>query len=281
MRKQPQREEESMFQEGDIIGKTYRVVKRLGRGGYGEIFACVSSAGDRVAIKVERTCRTGNLQEEEAILQVLKHSKYVPHLKQSCINQENSKINYIVMELFGENLSNIRRKQQGYLFSLPSTIMLARQMLRCIREVHEAGILHRDIKPGNFVLGTRQSKNPRTIIIIDYGLSKQHLENGQPKPKKPTARWVGSRRYMSLNTHFRKDQGRRDDLWSLIYVLIEFRTGTLPWAHLRGVENFDKIRDTKIQYANSPQLYTSFPPDFLKIVSYLQTLHYESTPDYS
>jgi len=269
-----------MFSEGDLIGKSYRVVKKLGRGGYGEIFACVTvPSGERVAVKVERICRNGNLKDEEAILKTLLSCKYVPHLKSSSI-EEDKNINYITMELFGENLSNLRRKQEGTVFSVTTTIMLARQMLRCIREVHNVGILHRDIKPGNFVIGTRQTRNPRTVIMIDYGLSRLHLdEHKKPKEKRATARWVGSRRYMSLNAHLRKDQGRRDDLWSLLYVLIEFRTGTLPWAHLRGVENLDKIRDVKVQYYNE-KLVHGMPPDFVLIVQYIKSLKYESCPDY-
>jgi len=81
-------------------------------------------------------------------------------------------------------------------------------MLRALQEVHKAGFLHRDIKPGNFVLGTLQSGNPRAVMLIDYGLSRRHLKaDGSVKPKRQQARWVGSRRYMSLNTHLRKDQG--------------------------------------------------------------------------
>jgi hypothetical protein len=117
--------------------------------------------------------------------------------------------------------------------------------------------------------------------MIDYGLSREHLDpaTGEPKPKRGQARWVGSRRYMSLNTHMRREQGRRDDLWSLLYVIIELRTGTLPWAHLRGVENLDRIRDIKLQY-NNEKLVRGLPLEFLKFVTYVKTLRYESTPDY-
>jgi len=81
-------------------------------------------------------------------------------------------------------------------------------MLRALQEIHRAGFLHRDIKPGNFVMGTVQNGNPRAVILIDYGLSRRHLKaDGTVKPKRQQARWVGSRRYMSLNTHLRKDQG--------------------------------------------------------------------------
>jgi hypothetical protein len=39
-------------------------------------------------------------------------------------------------------------------------------------------------------------------------------------------------------TPFQKDQGRRDDLWSMFYVLIELRMGILPWSHLVGPDDF-------------------------------------------
>jgi serine/threonine protein kinase len=232
-----------------------------------------------VALKVEKPNKVGSLLEEQQILITLQSCKYVPRL--IACGKHLSKMNYIAMELLGENISNLRRKQSSHTFSLLTTVMLARQMLRCIREVHACGILHRDIKPPNFVIGTAERCNPRSVYMIDYGLSREHLDpaTGEPKPKRGQARWVGSRRYMSLNTHMRREQGRRDDLWSLLYVIIELRTGTLPWAHLRGVENLDRIRDIKLQY-NNEKLVRGLPLEFLKFVTYVKTLRYESLPDY-
>jgi len=129
-------------------------------------------------------------------------------------------------------------------------------------------------------MGTERLGNERTVIMIDYGLSRKHLKaDGTVKPKRKTARWVGSRRYMSLNTHLRKDQGRRDDLWSLLYVLIEFLTGTLPWAPLRGIANLDKVRDMKIQY-NNEKLVRGLPEEFMKFMNHIKGLKFESRPDY-
>lgn len=128
--------------------------------------------------------------------------------------------------------------------------------------MHDAGYLHRDIKPGNFLLGTKETDTQRHVIVIDFGLSRRHLKvDGTVKPKRAQARWVGSRRYMSLNTHLRKEQGRRDDLYSLLYVLIECITGTLPWAHLRGLQNLDRVRDMKVQY-NNEKLVRGLPEEF-------------------
>lgn len=51
-------------------------------------------------------------------------------------------------------------------------------------------------------MGTRALANPRTVILIDYGLSREHFDNGKPKAeRKASVSWVGSRHYMSLNTH--------------------------------------------------------------------------------
>jgi len=270
-------EEEDIFQVGDLIDDKYKVNEKLGRGGYGEIYACkYTKSGESVAVKVERVTKPGNLKEEETILRSLKECKYAPQLLNS--GRHEDRVNYIVMNLLGENLSNLRRKQTSHRFSLQCTLMLGMQMLRALKEIHDMGYIHRDIKPGNFVMGGQG--NRRTVILIDYGLSRRYrATDGTIKPKRSNVRWVGSRRYMSLNTHFRKEQGRRDDLWSLLYVLLEFLNGTLPWAHLRGIVNLDKVQEMKIQY-NNEKLVRGVPEEFMKFMNHLKTLKYETRPDY-
>jgi len=280
-------EEEDIFQEGDYIDERYEVIKRLGKGGYGEIYSAKDLTNTTyIAVKVERVSKPGNLLEEEKILRALNgessfvsdRAKYVPKILNS--GRHNDMVSYMVLELLGENLSVLRRKQQNHRFSLLTTMALGMQMLRAIKEVHDLGYLHRDIKPGNFVIGSKVTNTHRTVILIDFGLSRRHFRpDGEVRPKRKTARWVGSRRYMSINTHQRKDQGRRDDLWSFLYVLIEFFTGTLPWAHLRGIQNLDNVRDMKIQY-NNEKLVRNLPDEFLKFMNHIKELRYEDRPDY-
>eukprot|EP01128_Nolandella_sp_AFSM9_P000619 TRINITY_DN10770_c0_g1_i1.p1 TRINITY_DN10770_c0_g1~~TRINITY_DN10770_c0_g1_i1.p1 ORF type:complete len:386 (-),score=67.45 TRINITY_DN10770_c0_g1_i1:108-1265(-) len=274
------KEEAPMFEKGDIIHERYEVVERIGRGGYGEIFLCLDSKFDdkAVAIKAERVTKPGNLLEELAILNTLKNCKHAPKLLSSGRHEEE--VNYLAMELYGENISTLRRTQATKRFSLLTTCSIAMQMLRALREIHDAGCLHRDIKPGNFVIGTEATGTSRSIIVIDYGLSRIHLRpDGTPKSRRASARWVGSRRYMSLNTHFRKDQGRRDDIYSLLYVIIECVSGTLPWAHLRGIQNLDKVRDLKVQY-NNERLVRGLPEAFHKWLNHVKSLKFESRPNY-
>ena len=184
----------------------------------------------------------------------------------------------MVMELLGDNLSLLRRRQESHCLSLRCTAAIAMQMLKGIKAVHDHGYLHRDIKPGNFVMGG--SKDARSVYIIDYGLSRRYTHpDGTLRPKRDETRWVGSRRYMSPNTHLRKDQGRRDDLWGFLYVVIELYTGTLPWAHLRGIQNLDNIRDIKLEYSNE-KLVHHLPKGFSNILKHIIALKWADRPDY-
>lgn len=78
----------------------------------------------------------------------------------------------MVMDLLGnslEDLLNICDRK----FSLKTTIMIGLEMLKLIKFVHMRGVLHRDIKPDNFLIGKRQYID--RIYMIDFGLAKKFM----------------------------------------------------------------------------------------------------------
>jgi serine/threonine protein kinase len=117
---------------------------------------------------------------------------------------------------------------------LKTTVLLGLQIIDLIKYVHSKGILHRDIKPDNFLIGTLVQKASR-VYIIDFGLAKKYTTKlGHHIPYKDNKNLTGTARYASVNTHIGIEQGRRDDLESLVYVLIYFLKGCLPWQNFKA-----------------------------------------------
>lgn len=101
------------------------------------------------------------------------------------------KITYLIMELAGPSLANLRHRLKDHHFSNNTSTRIAIQSLTAIETVHLAGLLHRDIKPGNFAMGYSE-KNKRTVYILDFGLVRKHvLKNGRIRPQRSSAAFRG------------------------------------------------------------------------------------------
>lgn len=265
-----------MLDGSHIIKGRWKTVKKIGQGAFGEIHQAINVAtSEMVAIKMERVDSKKQVLKLEVA--VLKKLQDCPHVCRFIACGRFSQYNYLVMELLGDNLSEMRRKQSDGKFSLPTTIKLGKQMLMAIEASHEMGYLHRDIKPSNFAIGGTASKR-QTVFMIDFGLARRYLlNNGEVRASRDTTGFRGTARYASINSHLCKDLGRRDDLWSLLYVLIEFAKGYLPW---RKIKDKDQIGEMKMQF-NNADLVADLPVEFLLFMQHLQSLKYEDKPDYS
>lgn len=231
-----------------------------------------------VAIKVEKIDTKKQVLKLEVT--VLKKLQQCPYVCRFLTCGRYADWNFMVMELLGDNLSELRRRQYDYQpdgrFSLGTTVKLGVQMMRALEAVHELGYLHRDVKPSNFAIGLAGVKR-RTVYLIDFGLARRYLlANGEVRPARESSGFRGTARYASIYSHLQKDLGRRDDLWSLFYVLVEFAQGFLPW---RRIKDKDQIGEMKMKI-NNAELVKDLPREFEQWMNYLQTLQYEDKPDY-
>lgn len=98
-------------------------------------------------------------------------------------------------------------------------------MLSRIEFIHQRYFLHRDIKPDNFIIGL--GKRQHLIYVIDFGLAKRYRDarSGEHIPYREGKSLTGTARYASLDTHLGKEQGRKDDLEGLGYIMIYFLKG--------------------------------------------------------
>eukprot|EP00693_Jakoba_libera_P002967 EC693131.1.p1 GENE.EC693131.1~~EC693131.1.p1 ORF type:complete len:265 (+),score=59.49 EC693131.1:63-797(+) len=182
----------------------------------------------------------------------------------------------MVVDLLGPSLEDYF-SFCGRQFSLKTVLMLGMQMLSRIKHVHANGIIHRDIKPDNFLVGIK--KKSHHIYVIDFGLSKKFDET--KKPSKHCS-LTGTPRYASINAHLGTEQCYRDDLESLGYVLMYFLRGSLPWQGLQAKnkkERLDKISQKKLD-TPIEVLCQDQPSEFVEYLQYCRSLDYAEKPDY-
>ena len=88
--------------------------------------------------------------------------------------------------------------------------------------------MHRDVKPDNFLMGFGSRAND--VYVIDFGLANRYIDPRTYEHIPPNyVSLVGTARYASVNAHFGCEVSRRDDIESLLYVLLYFLKGSLPW----------------------------------------------------
>lgn len=103
-------------------------------------------------------------------------------------------------------------------------------MLERLKIMHSLGYVHRDIKPANIVISPT---NPDLFYLIDFGLSRKY-SSARRIPRDAydidNLRLTGTPIYASVNSHLGWGSCfMKDDIESLIYVLIHMTTGYLPW----------------------------------------------------
>ncbi|XP_029902442.1 tau-tubulin kinase 2b [Myripristis murdjan] len=259
----------------DVVRERWRVVKKIGGGGFGEIYEVFDQLSQaNVALKVESAQQPKQvLKMEVAVLKKLQGKDHVCRFV-GC--GRNDRFNYVVMELQGRNLADLRRTMTRGTFSVSTTLRLGRQILEAIESIHSVGFLHRDIKPSNFAMG-RLASTCRCCYMLDFGLARQFTNSCQEvRPPRPVAGFRGTVRYASVNAHKNKEMGRHDDLWSLFYMLVEFMVGQLPWRKVKDKEQVGNLKET---YDHRLML-KHLPSEFSAFLDHILTLDYFTKPDY-
>jgi len=160
--------------------------------------------------------------------------------------------------------------------------MIALQGLDRLEYIHSKNIIHRDIKPHNFLIGR---KDTTIIYLIDFGLAKKYKSSRTGKFIKFTnlGAVFGSMAYSSINANAGYEQSRRDDLESFGYMLICLAKKNLPWMKLnikmtikeKVIESCKLKRGIKLE-----KLCEGLPEEFIDYIKYCRKLEFEQEPNY-
>jgi serine/threonine protein kinase len=268
------------------VNENYTILlnKKIGSGSFGQIYQCLNKKTNEIlACKIESINELKpQLYHESKILQIMKNSTGFPNFYEFILTGQDK---ILIMDYLGPNLDVIMNKLPSddniKKFTIKTSLMIMIQGIERLKSLHEKGIIHRDIKPENFVIGPKNKE--RIIYLIDFGLSKK-ISNDKILPTiKADRNIIGTMRYISMNTHQGYEQGRRDDLESLFYIIIYFMKGELPWQNIKcktRAEKYSKIFEIKKKVTENGELVEELPLEMGKILEYILGLNFAEKPNY-
>ena len=211
-----------MAEIGTILGGRYRLVELLGQGGMATIFRAVDTQlGRDVAVKLLRPEYLRDPDFSSRFRQEAQNAASLNHPNVVSVYDygEDPSGPYIVMEFVdGEDLAAILRRTG----SLPPSqaARIAGAVARALAAAHARGIVHRDVKPGNVLIG-RDGR----VKVADFGIARAVAEAQMTLP----GTTLGSVHYFSPEQARGETATNESDIYALGIVLYEMLTGTRPW----------------------------------------------------
>jgi len=267
-----------------LVGR-FRRGRKIGTGSFGDVFRGYDViAKTYVAIKQEIRESNTFVRELEVIkhLQLMDSTIGIPKLFYDGANNPVHAYRFFVMELLGENLCELQKNCGGTL-STETVCKIAAEIIDRFEELHEQGIVHRDVKPQNFLIGNKMNVHDKRIYICDFGLSGRYInENGNHIPFTTGLKPIGTARYASMRVHRGYERSRRDDFEALAYMLIYLLKGSLPWQGLQLKNRNHKWRVilAKKKETTLEELCQNCISVFKEFVVYCRAMRFNQRPKY-
>ena len=249
----------------------YQINSLIEKGGYGHVYKAIHCSNLKsYAVKVSDLKQ--ELHKEYGFLIKLQLFNDFPKVYDY---QEHPTQDALIMELLGRNLSY---RSDETPFTLKCVCAIGIKLLDSIEKMHESGILHRDLKPGNFLV----SLDKKSLKIVDFGIATCFKSGRHHKEFKTHRMCKGTPSFASINNHLGFTQSRRDDIECWYYSLIYLLAGGLPWksgGQCKGFTKWKYILNQKVLLAKS-ELFSSLPGEFKVLIQYIRKLTYEERPNY-
>jgi len=212
----------SRVAEGERVGR-YRIEGRLGHGGMGEVFRAHDTELDRpVALKFLTVARGGDEAVRRRLLREARAAAALDHPNLCPVYEVgdagDGRLFRAMALVDGESLA--ARLERGPLE--PAEILdVTRQVAAGLAEAHRGGVVHRDVKPANLMIGTGG-----VVKLLDFGLAQRDGQDGRSlEGLRP-----GTLAYMAPEQLRGEPIDARSDVWALGAVMVEMATGRSPFG---------------------------------------------------
>lgn len=222
---------------GDLLAGRFEVLRRLGRGGMGEVFEAADQVlEDRVALKVVHGSRTASAASLKRLRREVQLARRVTHnnvcrifdLFQHHDDTRDVVLDLVSMELLDGETLRQRMKRQGQM-TVENALPIVRQVARGLVAAHRLGIVHRDLKPSNVML--IEEDFGLRAAITDFGLA--HSVDPQGRRKGRLTRdgdLIGSPAFMAPEQASGDPTSPATDIYSLGVMLYEMLAAELPFS---------------------------------------------------
>jgi len=250
------------FRAGETIARRFHVVRFIARGGMGEVYEvedCLLQ-GNRVALKMIRPEIAAHeessrrFEQEVLLARNINHPNLCPIYEIFRCDDEPPPFLFLTMKLLtGETLESSLRKH--VLLQSDEALEIFRQMIAGIAAIHDAGIVHRDIKPTNVMLD--RSGLHLSVSIMDFGLAQHHESDATLAGIGTIA---GTPGYLAPELIRGHRPSRASDIYALGVLLHQVLTGERP------VESADGLAlhaAPSLDTIGTPAIYTRTVREFL------------------
>jgi serine/threonine protein kinase/Tfp pilus assembly protein PilF len=250
------------FRAGETIARRFLVVRFIARGGMGEVYEvedCLLQ-GNRVALKMIRPEIAAHeessrrFEQEVLLARNINHPNLCPIYEIFRCDDVPPPFLFLTMKLLtGETLESSLRKH--VLLPPDEALEIFRQMIAGIAAIHDAGIVHRDIKPTNVMLN--RSGMRLSVSVMDFGLA-QHHESDATLPGVGTI--AGTPGYLAPELIRGHRPSRASDIYALGVLLHEVLTGERP---VESADGLGLHPAPSLDTTGAPAIYTRTVREFL------------------
>ena len=233
-----------VLDEGDVVGKKYRITGVLGRGGMGVVYSAIDEYTQRPCAVKFVTAAKRDGEYAERLIREAKNAGRIHHRNVVDIFDygETEHGVFLVMEQL-QGFTLTRALDTSGFMPPEQAIGILMPACRGVATAHKFGVLHRDVKPDNIFLCVDDTGQATGVKVLDFGISKRSDPKRAGKALTRSGEVMGTPRYMSPEQlRGKKDLDERSDVYALGCVLYEMLEGECAF----DARTFSHLREAKL-----------------------------------